>query len=181
MGVERLSFDILGSIFAEVCEATDPKGKQHIIIRLSSACSTWRKAALAYPMLWFNIYLPLLSDINPADPRERLLAMYIERSGITPLSIMIRNNPRNTRRQIPFTSSIYTLLHANTHRWQKLDIIGSLVIPVYLCPFLSPASRDMDMLQSLKSVRNYTSESVPIRFMLPWASVFCDWRSYIGS
>ncbi|PBK93712.1 hypothetical protein ARMGADRAFT_133483 [Armillaria gallica] len=166
MGVERLSFDILGSIFAEVCEATDPKGKQHIIIRLSSVCSTWRNAALAYSILWSNIYLPLLSDINPADPRERLLAVYIERSGIAPLSITIRNNPRNTGRQIPFTSSIYTLLHANAHRWQKLDIVGSLVLPVYFCPFLSPASRDMGMLRSLKLVRNCTTESVRIDNLL---------------
>ncbi|KAK0421458.1 hypothetical protein EV421DRAFT_1917875 [Armillaria borealis] len=121
-----------------------------------------RKAALAYPILWSNIYLPLLNDLIPAEPREGLLAVYIERSGTAPLSITIRNNSHNTGHQITFTPSMRALLHANAHRWQKLDIVGSFVIPIHLYPFLSPASRNMGMLQSLKCVRGAASEAVSI-------------------
>ncbi|SJL13561.1 uncharacterized protein ARMOST_17006 [Armillaria ostoyae] len=162
MGVELLSFDVLGDIFAEICEATDPKGEQHIILCLSSVCSAWRKAALAYPMLWSNIYLRMLDNLIPAEPQERLLAVYIERSRTAPLSIIIRNTSHYTGYQMPFTTTMYALLHANAHRWQKLDIVGSFVVPIHLYPFLSPASRNMGMLQSLKCVTGTSSGDIQI-------------------
>ncbi len=160
MGVELLSLNVLGDIFTEVCEATDPKGEQRIILSLSSICSTWRKAALAYPMLWSYIYLCMLNDAMPAELQERLLAVYIERSGTAPLSITIRNTSHNLGHQIPFTPNMYALLHANAHQWQKLNIVGSFVIPIHLYPFLSWASHDMDMLQSLKFIARTSLEGV---------------------
>ncbi|PBL00096.1 hypothetical protein ARMGADRAFT_1058269 [Armillaria gallica] len=162
MGVELLSFDVLGDIFAEICEATDPKGEQHVILCLSSVCSAWRKAALAYPMLWSNIHLRLLNVLIPAEPTEQLLAIYIERSRTAPLSITIRNTSHNTGHQIPFTPSIYALLHANAHRWQKLNIAGSFVAPFHLYRLLSPASRNISMLQSLKCVTRSSERGLQI-------------------
>ncbi|KAK0224662.1 hypothetical protein EDD85DRAFT_1027777 [Armillaria nabsnona] len=166
MGVERLSFDVLGDIFAEICEAMDPKGGQHIILRLSSVCSAWRRAALAYPMLWSNIYLRMLNELMPPEPRERLLAVYIERSRTAPLSITIRNNSYTIGRHIPFTPGMYALLHTNAHRWQKLDIVGSFVDSIHIYPFLSPASCNMGMLQSLKCVTSLLSGGVQVGRLL---------------
>ncbi|KII88078.1 hypothetical protein PLICRDRAFT_659334 [Plicaturopsis crispa FD-325 SS-3] len=90
-------------------------------LRLGQVCRQWREVALSTSRLWSNIVIS--SRPGSVDRYQALISLWIERSGLQPLSLTVRGRPDD--RNIPLPP-LFQPLVTHSHRWKSLTCVPSV-------------------------------------------------------
>ncbi|KAG9054293.1 hypothetical protein FS842_005566 [Serendipita sp. 407] len=122
-------------------------GDQLTPIRVSAVCHTWRTAAINEPCLWAEIDIDISRGLLP----ESLLQLYIQRSGIVPLTVHLQLlSPQRT-------NPLFTGYMA--HIIQRAKSISNLSTSSRL-PFQTPTLQSLHLVAAAESPIDSPNESV---------------------
>lgn len=131
--------EIISEIFTH-CFSEDPISPLSTFspITFTKVCRWWQNVALATPLLWANLVLPLYGDVT--THHLELLQRWLARSGAALLSLHVRCDPNN-----PGSSFIPLLVPPLAHRlwklaisipYDKFPLLGTQEIPFPVLRFL---------------------------------------------
>ncbi|KAF7326513.1 F-box domain-containing protein [Mycena sanguinolenta] len=94
------------------------------LLILSQVCSRWHEMAINTPTLWSTVEVSSIVGHTPAllERTIALLNARLARSRDTALSVLLWVN----RDGIPFHPRIFELLVEHSHRWDSVQVVGSL-------------------------------------------------------
>ena len=120
--IDRLPREIVAEIFCNFVHG--PQGAVWISasngpLLLCRVSSSWRAFALVTPELWTSIGIRIRLQ-NDRDPCNRIVNMWLERSGTLPLTVAIHHINYKINRTV--LDAILTAVSAHSSRWQIVKI-----------------------------------------------------------
>ncbi|KAF8654163.1 hypothetical protein AX16_003692 [Volvariella volvacea WC 439] len=146
--------ELLSEVFQHCTDTTSPiiPSSKHAPLLLTRVCRQWRDVACSTPRLWTALRI----FIGPSGPcRERLTAMWLDRSGSCPLNLSF--SAYSTTQSIP----VMEVLVSHAHHWQSIDLDFPLVLYRTLASLLDQTNRQLSTLHDLRvHVHDMTEPSV---------------------